>query len=162
MRLLLRHGARGPAGTNALARALDFNDHETVRLLLVAGADPDEGAGGGADGLIAALPQAARRMCDGAMIRLLLDHGASPGARWQGRSAYALARIYGNAAAAALLAEAGADTNAHRPAAAACRRRRRHARRGCLARPRNARRRGSATCRAPSSTFPASCPMCAA
>ena len=113
VRLLLRHGAR-PAGTNALARALDFNNHETVRLLLEAGADPDEGtAPGAADGLpplIAALPQAARRLCDSAMIRLLLAHGASPDARWNGHSAYALARIYGNAEAAALIAEAGADT----------------------------------------------------
>lgn len=105
--LLLRHGAR-PEGTNALARALDFNDHETVTLLLAHGADPNEGSD--VAGLIAALPQAARRGADAEMIRLLLDHGADPNGQWQGVSAYALARVFGYAASAALLAEAGADT----------------------------------------------------
>jgi ankyrin repeat protein len=113
LKLLLRHGAR-VAGTNALPRALDFNDHAAVELLLHAGADPNEGVGPHPSGqpalVIPALPQAARRMCDARMIRLLLDHGADPEARWQGLRAYALARVYGNAEAARLLAEAGADT----------------------------------------------------
>lgn len=49
-------------------------------------------------------------MCDGRMVALLLEHGADPDARWNGVSAYALARVFGNAEAANLLAEAGADT----------------------------------------------------
>lgn len=113
LRLLLDHGAR-PEGTNALPRALDFGDLAAVRLLLDHGADPNEGCANHPSGqpplVIPALPQAARRMCDGATIRLLLDHGADPNARWQGLSAYALARVHGNAEAAEAIAAAGADT----------------------------------------------------
>jgi len=105
LRLLLAHGAR-PAGTNALPRALDFNDHEAVQMLLKAGADPNEAN----RDAIPALPHAARRMCDGAMVRLLLDAGADLSSRWQGLTAFALARVYGNVEAARLIAEAGGDT----------------------------------------------------
>ncbi|MDF0600763.1 ankyrin repeat domain-containing protein [Psychromarinibacter sp. C21-152] len=113
LRLLLSHGAR-PEGTNALPRALDSNDHAMVRLLLTAGADPNEGIAlppsGEAPFVIPALPQAARRLCDGAMIDLLLEAGADPSERWQGISPYAMARVYGNAAAARRIAEVGGDT----------------------------------------------------
>lgn len=97
-----------------MPRALDFNDHAAVEMLLRAGADPNEGMAPHPSGqpplVIPALPQAARRMCDGRMVALLLEHGADPDARWNGVSAYALARVFGNAEAANLLAEAGADT----------------------------------------------------
>lgn len=113
LRLLLSHGAR-PEGTNALPRALDSNDHDMVRLLLAAGADPNEGItlppSGEAPFVIPALPQAARRQCDGAMIDLLLQAGADPSHRWQGITPYAMARVYGNAAAARRIASAGGDT----------------------------------------------------
>ncbi len=113
LRLLLAHGAR-PEGTNALPRALDFNDHAAVEMLLHAGADPNEGIAPHPSGepswVIPALHQAARRMCDARMIRLLLKGGADPSVRYQGMTPYALARVYGNPDAARLIAEAGGET----------------------------------------------------
>ncbi|MDF0598871.1 ankyrin repeat domain-containing protein [Psychromarinibacter halotolerans] len=113
LRLLLAHGAR-PEGTNALPRALDFNDHEAVRLLLGAGADPNEGIvqhpSGEPPFVIPALHQAARRMCDATMAGLLLDAGADPSAQYRGVTPYALARVFGNGAAADRIAAAGGDT----------------------------------------------------
>ncbi len=111
--MLLDHGAT-PAGTNALPRALDFNDHKAVEMLLVAGADPNEGIGPHPSGepsfVIPCLHQAARRMCDAAMIRLLLKAGADPSHRNQGVTPYAMARGYGNADAARLIEQAQGDT----------------------------------------------------
>ena len=113
LRLLLRHGAR-PEGTNALPRALDFNDHEAVALLLEAGADPNEGIAPHPSGepsfVIPALHQAARRHCDGRMVGLLLDAGVDPSMRYRGMTPYSMARVYGNAEAARLIAGAGGDT----------------------------------------------------
>ncbi len=113
LRLLLEHGAR-PEGTNALPRALDVNDHEAVMLLLDAGADPNEGIVEHPSGepplVIPALHQAARRMCDGRMIEMLLKAGADPSIRFREMTPYALARVYGNSIAARLIAEAGGDT----------------------------------------------------
>lgn len=113
LRLLLKYGAR-PEGTNALPRALDFNDPGKVRLLLDAGADPNEGIEPHPSGeppfVIPALHQAARRMCDRAIIEMLLDAGADPSLRYRGVTPYSVARVYGNAAAAKLIAEAGGDT----------------------------------------------------
>ena len=113
LKLLMRHGVR-VAGTNALARMLDFDDLEGARLLLDYGADPGEG--------LPALHHAARRMRDGRFARLLIAHGADPARRWQGHSAYGLARIFGNAAFSEALAAAGHATplDASETALAAC------------------------------------------
>ncbi|SLN22437.1 ankyrin repeat domain-containing protein [Roseisalinus antarcticus] len=113
LRLLLSHGA-DPKGTNALLRAMDFGDVEAVAMLLEAGADPNEGsdgrpAHGMAHGACPALHQAARRMGDDRMAELLLAAGARPEATWNGISAYAYARVYGNAALAARLEGLGVD-----------------------------------------------------
>lgn len=99
LRLLCRHGVN-PARTNALARALDFDRIEAVRILLELGADPNEGLHPHPSGqppvTFTALHQAARRGRSGAFAELLLDHGAEPRAVWNGRTAYALACLYGN------------------------------------------------------------------
>ncbi|WP_428927676.1 ankyrin repeat domain-containing protein [Marinibacterium sp. SX1] len=59
--------------------------------------------------LTAALHHAARRMCSAETVRLLLDHGADPSAVAFGHTAYAMARIHGNAPVAQVIAEAGGD-----------------------------------------------------
>ena len=113
LRLLLAHGAR-VEGTNALLRALDFDDIEAVRLLLEAKADPNEPVAQHPSGqpavVVAALHQAARRMCSGEIAQLLIDHGADPSATGFSHSAYALARIHGNGPVAEVIAAAGGDT----------------------------------------------------
>ena len=92
--MLLAAGA-DPKGTNALFRAMDFHDHAAVEMLLAHGAKAEEGEAGGA---ISALHHAARRMSDARMVGLLLEAGAGTERRWQGVSAYAMARVYGNRA----------------------------------------------------------------
>ncbi|QDY68614.1 ankyrin repeat domain-containing protein [Qingshengfaniella alkalisoli] len=113
LKLLIEHGA-DPKGTNALLHALDYNDAQAVRLLLAAGANANEGVSvhpsGQPEHVIAALHQAARRMCDGAIARLLIDAGANPSASFFGVTPYALARVYGNDAVADEIAQAGGDT----------------------------------------------------
>lgn len=113
LRLLLSNGAR-PAGTNALLRALDFDNPEMVRLLLEAGADPNEGVAPHPSGetpqSIPALHQAARRLCSAETVALLLAHGADPMVRFDGHSAYAMARICGNDAMARAMEQAGGET----------------------------------------------------
>lgn len=110
LRLLIRHKVR-VSGTNALPRALDFDDAEKVRLLLDAGADPNEAVQGHPSGqpidTIPALHQAARRWCGAEVVRALLRQGADPALRWRGLSAYETARLFGNHAAAAVLDAAG-------------------------------------------------------
>ena len=99
LKLLLEHGAN-PQGTNALLRAMDFHDHDAVALLLRHGARADDfndtPVGGEAPWVVPALHQAARRMSDRSMIDLLLDNGADPGRKFEGVSAYAYARVFGN------------------------------------------------------------------
>ena len=100
-------------GTNALPRALDFDDIEAVRLLLEYGADPNEAVAGHPSGqpvdTIPALHQAARRWRSADVAALLLDHGATPTALWHGHTAYATARIYGNQGVARFLEKRGYD-----------------------------------------------------
>ncbi|MEM8956889.1 MAG: ankyrin repeat domain-containing protein [Pseudomonadota bacterium] len=112
LRLLLSHGAR-TEGTNALLRALDFDNPEMVRLLLEAGADPNEGVAPHPSGetpqSIPALHQAARRLCSAEIVDLLLAHGADPELRFDGHSAYAMARICGNGAMVAAMEKAGSN-----------------------------------------------------
>jgi len=108
--LLCRHGVN-PDRTNALARALDFDRIEPVRILLEHGANPNEGlahhAGGQPPVTFTALHHAARRGRSAAFAELLLDYGADARAVWQGRTAYALACLYGNRDFARVLAERG-------------------------------------------------------
>ncbi|QDG78985.1 ankyrin repeat domain-containing protein [Labrenzia sp. PHM005] len=110
LKSLLKHGAK-PDGTNALPRALDFNDLEKVRLLLEAGADPNntvpDHPSGQPMNTIPALHQAARRGRSADFIELLLEFGANPEAVWQGHTAYALARMFGNREAATALEKRG-------------------------------------------------------
>lgn len=113
LKLLLAHGA-DPRGTNALLRAMDFNDHEAVQLLLDSGALPDDHSPG-TDGsepiqIIPALHHAARRQSDARMIALLLDGGADPTLHHEGTSAYAYARVHGNATLARSLEARGVTT----------------------------------------------------
>ena len=110
LKLLMEFGVE-TKGTNALLRALDFDDTEAVRLLLEYGADPNESANEHPSGQpvpdIPSLHQAARRMCSAATARVLLDHGANPSLIWQGHTAYATARIYGNREVSKLLEATG-------------------------------------------------------
>ncbi|NNE78961.1 MAG: hypothetical protein HKN18_01700 [Silicimonas sp.] len=115
LRLVLEHGARTER-TNAIPRALDFNDIEMIEVLLDAGADPNEGIhwpeeSGEAPFVIPALHQAARRMCSPRIVALLLKAGGNPDAVEWGHRAYALARMYGNDAAAEVMAAHRANTD---------------------------------------------------
>lgn len=92
LRLLLDHGAE-PAGTNALKRKLDMEDPPGARILLEAGADPNEVGHNGETPLHHAL----RRGREAAVISLLLTHDADPAltrAR-DGLDARGVARLYG-------------------------------------------------------------------
>ena len=115
LRLLLDHGAR-TARTNALPRALDFNDPEMVEALLEGGADPNESIhwpedSGEAPFVIPALHQAARRLCSRRIVARLLDAGGNPDVIAWGHSAYALARMFGNDGAAEEMASRGCRTD---------------------------------------------------
>lgn len=113
LKLLMQHGV-STRGTNALPRALDFGDVEAVRLLLEYGADPNETVAGHPSGQavdsIPALHQAARRFCSAEIGALLLDYGADSGIMWEGYTAYAMARIYGNHGIAELLERRNASS----------------------------------------------------
>ena len=115
LRILLDHGAR-TARTNALPRALDFDDVEMVEALLEGGADPNESihwpeASGEAPFVIPALHQAARRHCSRRIVARLLDAGGNPDVIAWGHSAYALARMFGNDGAAEEMASRGCRTD---------------------------------------------------
>jgi ankyrin repeat protein len=113
LRLLMRFGV-STSGTNAIARALDFNDVGAVRLLLEYGANPNEAVETHPSGqpidAVPALHQAARRWCSPEIVSLLLDFGADPFAIWHGHTAYGTARIYGNTVMARILEERGKAT----------------------------------------------------
>ncbi len=110
LKLLMRFGVK-TAGTNALLRALDFDDLEAVRLLLDYGADPQEKVPDHPSGepvpTLPALHQAARRGRAGETARLLIEYGADPTTVWNGHTAYGLARIYGNDSFAGALEDMG-------------------------------------------------------
>lgn len=110
LKLLMKHGVR-TEGTNALLRALDFDDLEAVRLLLDYGADPHEKVPDHPSGepvpTLPALHQAARRGRSGETARLLIAYGADPAAVWNAHTAYGLARIYGNSSFADALEDMG-------------------------------------------------------
>ncbi|MYA90057.1 MAG: ankyrin repeat domain-containing protein [Boseongicola sp. SB0662_bin_57] len=115
LRILLDHGAR-ITRTNALPRALDFNDPEMVEALLERGADPNESVhwpevSGEAPFVIPALHQAARRLCSRRIVARLLDAGGNPDQVAWGHSAYALARMFGNDGAAKEMASRGCRTD---------------------------------------------------
>lgn len=113
LRLLMRYGVKTD-GTNALARMLDFDNLEGAQLLLEYGADPNEEVldhpSGEPIDTIPALHQAARRGRDGRFAALLLEHGAKIEMHWGGRTAYALAMLYGNFSFAEVLQNAGCET----------------------------------------------------
>lgn len=112
LRMLLQAGA-DPKGTNALLRAMDFHDHAAVDLLLAHGAQPDDyndaEVGGEQPWVVPALHQAARRGCDRRMVDMLLDAGADPARVYNGASAYAYARVFGNRAVAEAIEARGAQ-----------------------------------------------------
>lgn len=110
VRLLLDHGVT-IEGTNALPRMLDFNNVEGARMLLEAGAKPNENIAGHPSGepplVTSSLHHAARRMCSAEIAELLISYGADGSAGTRTHSAYALARLRGNAPFARVLEEAG-------------------------------------------------------
>jgi uncharacterized protein len=106
VRVLLEHGADAdddadnPFGVRPVHAAGAAHDHETMRLLLEAGADPNPRQQGG----FVPLHEAAHSD-DVEMARLLLAHGADPAlAADDGRDAIRIAADDGSARVAALLA----------------------------------------------------------
>ncbi len=111
--LLFRHGAV-VGRTNAFFRMLDRESVAGTALFLAHGADPNaplfvHPTDGQADGRNA-LHHAILRGRSAAVGALLLDHGANAMARFEGRSAYALAVASGNTGMARLLEEQGLAT----------------------------------------------------
>ena len=106
VRVLLEHGADAdddadnPFGVRPVHAAGAAHDHETMRLLLEAGADPNQRQRGG----FVPLHEAAHTD-DVEMARLLLDHGADPALTADdGRDARRVAADDGSAGVAKLLA----------------------------------------------------------
>jgi ankyrin repeat protein len=105
LRLLLARGAR--VAPSELRHMLDREDVDGTALMLDAGADPNAGNERGET----ALHWAVWRDRSPAVVRLLLDRGAAIDARRvDGRTAYAMAVLFGRRALADLLGGAGADT----------------------------------------------------
>jgi ankyrin repeat protein len=105
VRVLLEHGAHpdddadNPFGVRPVHAASAAHDHETMRLLLEAGADPNQRQRGG----FVPLHEAAHTD-DVEMARLLLAHGADPAAADdEGRDARRIAADDGSERVAALL-----------------------------------------------------------
>ena len=90
---------------------MEFRHDAIVRLLLEAGADPRWPEYGSDKG--ASLRIAVSKPNNRAMVELLLAHGANPSERWDHWGALVtplhLAALSGQAAAARLLLDAGAD-----------------------------------------------------
>lgn len=104
MRALLDANTR-IEGTNSLGRSLDFSDPVPLALLLDRGADPNSPVSGTTPPLIWAL----MRGRSAEHVKLLLEAGADPTARWHdGISAYQFAKVSGLTEAAELLEKAGA------------------------------------------------------
>lgn len=106
VRVLLEHGADAdddadnPFGVRPVHAAGAAHDHETMRLLLEAGADPNQQQRGG----FVPLHEAAHTD-DVEMARLLLEHGADPSLTADdGRDARQMAADDGSAGVAKLLA----------------------------------------------------------
>ena len=114
LKMLLEYGAN-PAGTNALLRAIDFDDSKAVQMLIAAGADVNESvdhvAGSAQPAAIPALHQAARRMSGERIVSLLLENGADLSVKFEGVSAYAYSRVFGNTTLTAAIERAGADVS---------------------------------------------------
>ncbi len=111
--LLFRHGAE-VGRTNAFYRMLDRESVAGTELFLAHGADPNaplfvHPTDDGADRRNA-LHHAILRGRSAAIGALLLDHGADAMARFEGRTAYALAVASGNASMVRLLEERGLAT----------------------------------------------------
>lgn len=105
LRLLIARGARPKP--SELRHMLDREDLDGTALMLDAGADPNRGNERGET----ALHWAVWRDRSPAVVRLLLDRGAGIDARRvDGRTAYAMAVLFGRRALAELLRDAGADT----------------------------------------------------
>jgi ankyrin repeat protein len=114
LRLLLDH-AQDVAGTarSALAAPISNGDVEGVRLLLAAGADPNQYADDASDPPAPVMYAAVSAGSPAAMIDLLLSAGADPAAPGPDRrSPYALAVSLGQAEAAELLRSYGAEPDA--------------------------------------------------
>jgi len=113
LRMLLEH-ARDVARTarSALAAPISNGDIEGVRLLLAAGADPNQYADDASDPPAPVMYAAVRTGSPAAMIELLLSRGADPAAPGpDGRSPYALAVSLGQAETAEVLRSAGVETD---------------------------------------------------
>ena len=103
-RLLLAAGA-GIEGNNVLQHMLDYADLDGLMLLLGAARDVNDTSGG----IDAPLHWAIRNRRSRAHVEALLAAGADPRSKTKdGRTAYQLARDYGLAEVAALLAPTGA------------------------------------------------------
>jgi ankyrin repeat protein len=104
MRALLDHGIRLER-TNCIGRSLDFADPAPLALVLERGADPNRLVSGTTPPLIWAI----KRGRSAAHVKLLLDAGADPAAKWHdGVTAYQLAKVSGLTEVADLLDRAGA------------------------------------------------------
>lgn len=104
MRALLDGGARLER-TNCIGRSLDFADPAPLALVLEQGADPNGLVSGTTPPLIWAI----KRGRSVAHVKLLLDAGADPSAKWHdGVSAYQLAKVSGMTDVADLFERAGA------------------------------------------------------
>ena len=105
LKLLLERGAI-PKGSNALKHMLDYESVEGVRLLLAAGADPNEVNERGET----ALHWAVRRGRSATVLAALVRAGANVDARRKdGRTAFAMAKMSGQAEAVMALHRSGAN-----------------------------------------------------